>query len=384
MQITVVIATHNRPALLREAIASIEAQSFREWEIVVVDDGSGPDFATTFALVGLAGATVLTHETNRGKGFALRTGFEHVRDHHPGRAVICADCDGQHTIEALLAVADRLADDPHQRSIVLGTRQFTGRVPFRSRLGNDVTRVIFRAVTGHRVQDTQTGLRAYPAALLEWLLTIDGDRFEYELVVLLRACREGVDLIEVPIETVYLDENASSHFRPVIDSWRIYRPLLAHALRSALRLRGVGGQGRPGQQGRYLASSLAGFCLDLAVVLLVQASVGSLVAAVVVARLVSGTVNFSLNRWWVFRAAGGSLGRSVRRYVAVAVVVLAGNVVLVSALVGLGLAVAVAKVVTEVSLFVVGYVAQRLWVFSRGVLRHDPARREHERVTVGS
>jgi hypothetical protein len=146
--------------------------------------------------------------------------------------VVCADSDGQHRPEDIDAVADRVATSG--AAMVLGCRRFTGAVPARSRVGNTVTRVLFRAVTGLRLTDTQTGLRAYPARMLPWLGQVDGDRFEYEQRLLLLAAREGLPVAEVEIATIYLRHNASSHFRPVRDAVRIYRPLLTFGLSSML------------------------------------------------------------------------------------------------------------------------------------------------------
>lgn len=126
----------------------------------------------------LAGAEVLTHPVNRGKGAALRTGFAHIRAHHPGEPVVCADSDGQHTLLDILRVAAAIDDEV---DMVLGVRRFTGRVPLRSRVGNLFTAGLFALVTGHWIADTQTGLRGYPHRQLDWLADVPGDRFEYEL-----------------------------------------------------------------------------------------------------------------------------------------------------------------------------------------------------------
>ena len=104
--------------------------------------------------------------------------------------------------------------------MVLGVRAFSGRVPLRSRVGNSLTRWAFRAASGVGVSDTQTGLRGYPAELLGWLGTIEGDRFEYESNLLFEAKAAHVAVKEIEFQTIYLDENASSHFRPVQDSVR--------------------------------------------------------------------------------------------------------------------------------------------------------------------
>jgi hypothetical protein len=84
------------------------------------------------------------------------------------------------------------------------------------------------------VRDTQTGLRAYPGDLLGWLGSVPGDRFEYEMTVLLHAARDGHPIEQVTVATAYLQDNASSHFSAVADSVRIYRPLLRYAVTAML------------------------------------------------------------------------------------------------------------------------------------------------------
>lgn len=308
-------------------------------EILVVDDGSGPAYRPLFAHVERSGAEVLTHPENRGKGAALRTGFAHIRAHHPGQAVVCADSDGQHTLLDILRVAAAL-DEPGQ-DMVLGVRRFTGRVPLRSRFGNRVTAALFALVTGVRITDTQTGLRGYPHRLLPWLEEVPGDRFEYELNLLLRASREGLELREVEIATVYLADNASSHFRPLRDSLRVLRPLLGFA-----------------------ASSLGSFGLDAALLFVLYPVLGSLAAAVVLARLVSATANFLANRHLVFGAGAAPLWPAARRYALLAAGVLVANLALMELATPL-LGLVAAKLVTEVTLFVAGYLVQSRLVFAR-------------------
>lgn len=307
--------------------------------VVVVDDGSGPGYRPVFAAAGRAGADVLTHPVNRGKGVALRTGVAHVLARHPGADVVSADCDGQHTVRDVLAVADRVARG--DVAVVLGARSFAGDVPLRSRVGNTCTRVAFRLGTGVPVRDTQTGLRGYPADMLPWLLDVPGDRFEYELAVLLRAADERRTVVEVPIATVYLDGNASSHFRPLVDSARVYAPLL-----------------------RFVASSLAGFAVDAVALLALAAATGSLLAATVGARVLSGAVNFGLNRRWVFRrGATGPVSREAVAYALLAVNLLLAGYAGLRVLTHAGVPLLAAKVVADLVLFLVGYRVQRTAVF---------------------
>ncbi len=227
-----------------------------QYPVLVVDDGSGPDYAAVFSECARAGARVVHHTHNRGKGAALRTGFSIAERDLAGEDVVTADADGQHTPADIARVAEALeaarrapalvaagaasagsgsvagsgsragsgtavassisfaSPAPAAPAIVLGVRSFTGPVPLRSRAGNAFTRRMFRLATGRDVRDTQTGLRGFPARVLPWLRSLPGDRFEYEFRMLLAAPGAGIDLVEVPISPIYLDENSSSHFRP--------------------------------------------------------------------------------------------------------------------------------------------------------------------------
>ena len=168
--------------------------------VVVVDDGSGPDYAPLFEAAKAYGA-VLTHPENRGKGAALKTGYRWLleQDGDPF-TVVAVDADGQHRLPDVLRLCEEAEKTPD--TLVLGGRAFQGKVPLRSRMGNAITRFVFTLSTGLRVHDTQTGLRACGRALLPFLLSVEGDRYEYEMNVLLRCSRDKVPLREVPIEAV--------------------------------------------------------------------------------------------------------------------------------------------------------------------------------------
>jgi glycosyltransferase involved in cell wall biosynthesis len=306
--------------------------------VLVVDDGSGPAYAPFFEEARIAGAEVIHLDHNRGKGFALRTGFAHAAARYPGHDVVCADSDGQHRPADIEAVAARVGVT--DAAMVLGARAFTGPVPARSRFGNTATRVLFRLVTGLSVTDTQTGLRGYPAWMTAFLTSVPGDRFEYELRLLLRAARERLRVEEVPIATVYLDGNRSSHFRPLRDSARIYGPLLAFA-----------------------ASSLLAFAVDAGLLAVLVTVTGQLVLSAVLARVVSATLNYSVNRAVVFERVAHR--RSAPRYAGLALLSLTANVLLLSRLSGALGSLAAAKVITEVTLFAAGFVIQRAFVFGR-------------------
>lgn len=196
--------------------------------VVIVDDGSGPTADTVLRAAGDLGCTVLRRPDNEGKGVALKHGFHHVATTRPGADVVTADGDGQHRGADIRAVAERAG----RGSLVLGVRRFD-HMPLRSRVGNTVTGLLFRAVTGTSVTDTQTGLRAYPAAMLDWLCTLPGEQFEYEMNVLLAVTYRGTRIEEVPIPAIYLDGNAASNFDSLADSARVLHSLLRYATSSS-------------------------------------------------------------------------------------------------------------------------------------------------------
>lgn len=196
--------------------------------IVLADDGSGSEYTPIFYRAEELGCTIVHHEHNMGKGAALRTGIEKAV-HQFGQKIniITADADGQHLAQDIVRIADAM--DTYPDHLVLGVRDFDKEnVPPRSRMGNRITSAFFKAATGVSCKDTQTGLRGIPASLIPLALRVKGDRYDYEMNFLTEAVKRA-PLIMLPIETVYEDDNESSHFRPVRDSFLIYKEPLKKA-----------------------------------------------------------------------------------------------------------------------------------------------------------
>lgn len=318
-------------------------------KIVVVDDGSGQKFSDIFEASATAGAHVISYENNRGKGYALREGFTWIRDvaGDLSECVVTADADGQHTLNDIFRVGRRCTDTG---TSVLGVREFVGHVPARSRIGNTATSALFWLATGWKLKDTQTGLRAFPVALLPALLEVQGDRYEYELRVLLHLAKFRHPVSQIPIETIYEAGNPTSHFRPLQDSARIWAPLL-----------------------KFAASSGVATVIDYVLVLVLNALTGALFFPVIAARLVSASVNFAMNRR-VFEATGVPLRRSALRYAALAVAVVAGSYTMLAVLTGIGIPLWIAKIIADTTMYLVSYSAQSRYVFA-------PAQEQSTKVT---
>ena len=328
-------------------------------DILVVDDGSGSRYAPVFdRLRQLEGCEVIGYPENRGKGGALKYGFAHIRRTRPQcPVVVTADCDGQHTPEDVLRVAQEAAAHPGQ--LVLGVRDFTKTadgtpVPLRSQLGNRCSTLVFWLLFHFWLPDTQTGLRGFSGALLEAFGQVQGSRYEYETEVLTYCMREHIPLRTLPITTVYENRNETSHFHPLRDSTRIM----------AVMLRDFG---------RFLLSSLgsaavdvllAWFLMDALRPLLPGADFARIAAATVGARLVSMVVNYTLNRRLVFRRQKQSR-RSFPRYLLLCAVImlLSSGFVYLTAHYLLWNEKA-AKLVGDCLLFLLGYQIQRVWVFA--------------------
>jgi glycosyltransferase involved in cell wall biosynthesis len=336
----VLIPAYEPDRRLPALVASLLAQD-PELHVVVVDDGSGLGAADVFGEVRALGAQVIQHSPNQGKGYALKQGFAFIHREFPGEPVACADCDGQHSPVDVMRVLHELSIG--SEDIVLGVREFSGEVPLRSRIGNDLTRRLFGAVTRRVLGDTQTGLRGYAPELLPWLETVAGDRFEYELAVLLEATRLRIPIREVGINTIYLEHNATSHFRPVQDSIRVMLPL-----------------------GKFAGSSFLAFCLDTVTLLALHRATGSIVFSAVAARALSSALNFATNRNLVFSDRRDKhIGAEAAQYWALVAALLTVNVALLSVLTQIGLSLFSAKMVTEIGLFIASFRIQRRFVFAR-------------------
>jgi glycosyltransferase involved in cell wall biosynthesis len=198
--------------------------------ILVVDDGSTDG---TSAVAESCGAVVLTHERNRGKGDAIRTGL--ARAELDGMNVaVTVDADGQHPAESARSV---LAASDDARALVLGVRNLEhDGAPSRNRFGNAVSNFFLSYFAGRPLQDTQCGLRRYP--VLETLsLGARAHGFAFEGEIVLRALGAGLPLVEIPIAVVYPPEDERrTHFRGVVDPARIVATVVMTVLE--LRYRG--------------------------------------------------------------------------------------------------------------------------------------------------
>lgn len=353
-----IIPSLNPDKRFSSVIASLAEAGFVH--IVIVDDGSDEAHQHFFEEAArFPAVTVLHHKGNKGKGRALKTAFSYVLENLPEvRGVITADGDGQHLTEDIIACGEKLLAEPDK--VIIGCRNFKRKdIPRRNRFGNRFTSAMFLLFFGIRLSDTQTGLRAIPASLLERFCGIEGERFEYETNMLLVMKREKIDFLEQPIATVYDEENYSTHYNPLKDSWRIFKVMAKHMMTMI----------------KFALSSLVATVIDLSVFYFVfRALVGpeagyAELAATVVARVVSSFVNFNLNKSTVF-GKEGSYRKTLLRYYCVAVpqmLLSALFVTLINDLLGNALPIytTLIKICVDAVLFFASYKLQKSWVFKK-------------------
>lgn len=312
--------------------------------IVVVDDGSGDKYKPIFQKISDI-CIILRHSENCGKGAAIKTALNYVKEEFwDGDVIGVMDCDGQHLPEDMMKLFAFAGT--HRKTLVLGVREVGKDMPLKSRLGNQITRTTFQLLSGVKVTDTQTGLRAFSSELLDNLISVEGERYEYEMNVLMTLAKAGISIKEVPIHTIYRDENNSgSHFRAVQDSIRIYKDIL-----------------------KFLLSSFSAFILDyvlfLMLMMLFPHTAVSVLAVNIAARLVSGFYNYCINCRFVFHTR--KKVSTAFEYFELAVLVLFMNNVILEVFVQfLGFSVYPAKLLTECVLFLLSWMVQKQMIFRK-------------------
>ena len=342
---TVVVIPAYKPDKRLCALAKALCEKYR---VLIVDDGSGSSFDEVFEAASQFGV-VLRYEVNRGKGGAMKYAFSKVTSLFPDvQYVVTADADGQHTPEDVNKVCTELRK---RDGLVLGSRAFKGKVPFRSRFGNSLTRWVFLLASEKKIGDTQTGLRGFSIDYLNSFAALKGDRYEYEMTQLMFAAGNKIPIHEVEIETIYEDNNSSSHFNAVKDSLKIY--LIIYKYSAILK---------------YLTSAVLAFLINFLLFTLFDSVVFSgiwkMELATFCAWLPSSFFNFNFNRSIVFHA-NVSYGVSMAEYYGLALISY-----LIKAFVFLEFFArichipnAVAFILSEVVMYIANYIVQKKIIF---------------------
>lgn len=323
-------------------------------KIIIVDDGSGVKYSSLFAkakeLIAPEG-TVISYSENKGKGGALKTAFSFVLENMPDvTGVVTADSDGQHTVDCIRSVEQKLLESPG--SMILGVRNFDKEgIPWKSEFGNKLTKKVLKCVSGISVTDTQTGLRGIPVGFLQDCLAIRENRFEYEMEMLLQT-KGRINLVETPIQTIYdSKENHQTHFNPVLDSLKVYKVLCKRFF-------------------IFIFSSFSASIIDLTLFTLFCFLLKErfpeiyIIIATVLARIISACYNYAMNYKKVFQSKS-KVSSSGSKYALLAVLQVSCSALMVNS----GKAIlpfmpeTVIKIVVDTLLFFVSYKIQQKFVY---------------------
>lgn len=319
--------------------------------VLLVDDGSKEEYKHFFIeLKDLKEVTILTHEINKGKGRALKTGFEYVLENMKDiKAVVTADADGQHAVDDTINTGIKTIE---KNDIVFGTRNFNEEiVPFKSRNGNKITTTVFKLLYGKLVNDTQTGLRGLPVDFLPKCLEIKGERFEYEIGMLIEIVRENRNIYELPIKTIYFDSNRATHFDTFKDSFRIYKIMFSQFI-------------------KFIFTSFSSFLIDIILYTILFNTVFNTIPyskgilySTVLARIVSSLYNYLMNKNKVFESSSKSISTMVKYYVLAIIQMLVSSLLVTFVFSKLAGNTSIIKLFVDFLLFLLSYQIQRTWVF---------------------
>lgn len=345
MDTVILIPAYKPTSALLETAASLSEAGC---SVLVVDDGSGEAYAETFQkAASIRGVTVIHQNPNQGKGAAIKQGIRYVVQNCPACAyIVTADADGQHTTQDILALSQELHK---QGGFVIGARQFEGQVPLRSRFGNSITKLVFMVAAGKKCSDTQTGLRGFSRDLFSFMQNIKGDRYEYEMNVLMQCAQGDIEIREIPIKTVYENNNEGSHFRTVVDSVRIYWIILFYSTLV-----------------RYGLSAVFCFLLDFSALSILEHFIQKPIALpTLLARCISSPINYLINRKIVFNS-NANKATSFLSYLALAACVIGVKMGLMTLLVDLlGWHYALSNILIEVVVFISNFLIQKLVIFRK-------------------
>lgn len=308
-----------------------------KYKIVIVNDGSGKEYNKVFNSID-KDAKIIYYDINQGKGHALKTGLEYIQKTYPESIIVTMDADGQHTVKDAIKLCEYVKD--HPKYVALGSRFRSKKTPLRSKIGNTITMIVFTLLTGSKIYDTQTGLRAFSSMHLPYFLSIEGNRYEYEMNVLLNLNRNRIKCKEIPIEVIYIDNNKASHFKAIRDSYLIYKEII-----------------------KFSGSSIISFIIDYILYSISFTLTANLIMSNVLARIISGSVNYTINKHIVFKSSKNIL-QSAIYYIFLAVTILILNTLILKLLVtAVGINAYLAKIITELLLFVLSYTVQKRFVF---------------------
>ncbi len=337
--ITIIVPAYNPGAIIEQVVIKSLVYSSN---IIIVDDGCDEANKTIINEISKKhDVTVLSHDENKGKGFAIHTGIEYALKQN-AENIVLIDSDGQHRPEELQDFIDFANNNPYQ--LVVGVRSDIDKMPLRSKIGNVGMAWIFRLLYRQSLKDTQSGYRMLSAEFAQLFLdNVEPGRYESEMKMLMMAAKKNIQIDQIPIETQYFDDNANSKFRPVVDSLRVL-----------------------GSFAKYSGVGFLSFLIDYVIFLgLIWFFPAHFIAAHIISRLCSGFFNFIANKNFVFNNKQNIIKPLIKYLMAVAVSLGISTFLLYVFVDVFLIKSVIAKVFAEASTFVLNYYVLKFFVFRK-------------------
>ena len=337
MQKIALIPSYEPDYKLKDLVMNLNQNKFN---VVVVNDGSNKDYNNIFNSIKDV-SKVLEYSENKGKGYALKYGLKYIKEKFSNYVVVTLDSDGQHSVKDAIKLCEYTIKNPNE--FVIGKRVRNNKTPIRSRIGNSITKAIYYITTGVNIYDTQTGLRCFSDKLIDFSIEVPGNRFEYEMNVLLYAAKENIKITEIEIETIYIDNNSGSHFNTLKDSYRVYKEII-----------------------KFSMSSIISFIVDYLFYAVFVLFTENIIISNVLARIISGTTNYTINKNLVFKNKNKT-SKTLMEYVLLVIFILLLNTLLLNIIIKLGMNKFIAKMIVELTLFIFSWFIQKKKIFKKEV-----------------
>lgn len=330
------------------SVCQVISQLHREVEFIyLVDDGSDEINKTYYnKCLGFGKVELITLSRNSGKGYALFHGIEEALKKSPDY-ILTIDSDGQHQPKEIQKFKRFLNMGNKEYDLIIGSREEVRKMPFRSKLGNVFTAKLFKSLTQSSLKDTQSGYRMLSKEFASDVIrNIKPGRYETEMKMLLYALETNRKIYSIQIETIYINENKNSAFRPIFDSIRVLSSF-----------------------SKYIAVAVASFAMDYIIFLLFLYLLNaSYIYSHIISRICSGVFNYYANKSIVFKSKSVSHFEKLR-YIGAVIFNLSITSPLLYAFVGiLNVSPPIAKPCVQFTMSLVNFFILRNIVFKKNSL----------------
>ena len=337
--IVAVIPAYNPGAVITSVVSEV---SKNVDSVILIDDGSDDQNKQYLKeCLKLGNIKPVVFPKNKGKGYALIAGIEEALRLNPDY-ILTIDSDGQHNPGEIKKFKDLISNQSQSYDLVIGTRKKKANMPFRSELGNTFMSKLVGIVFDEPIEDTQSGFRMLSSGFAKQIISrVPPGRYETEMKILIDALENNLNVASIEVETIYFENNKDSKFRPLRDSILVMTSFV-----------------------KYAVAGIISFLIDYTVFIVLSYFLGIYyLAAHFIARTLSGTCNYLLNKHKVFKSKTKSGTEKVRYILAVLFSLGTTSLLLYCMVEFIGFSPVFAKPLAECAMFILNFLIVGKFVF---------------------